>query len=380
MSGALGVGSVFVWQGGAVPADIRDGSVPVAGVRAQWSWAERVARHRAVSKRLAALDDSHVGAVLEEAAAATVGIGGTTTNVSIDGVPVFVKRVPLTDLERRTENVGSTANVFQLPMFYQYGIGSAGFGAWREVAVHAMTTRWVLDRRFHGFPLLYHWRVLPQPPQSADLGELERWVEHWDGDDAIRARLQSIGTASAAVALFMEHIPDTVDAWLTAQTSAGGEAAEAAYTFVHDGLQEGVEFMQGQGLTHFDAHFRNLLTDGHRLYFADFGLATHSGFDLNTEESAFVRRHHGYDRGYTVTHLIQWLASNLLNIPWPDSLGYVREHLPDLRDLGLPCSAARIVARHAPVAAVMGDFYRALTETSKRTPFPADDLNRAFQL
>jgi hypothetical protein len=316
---------------------------------------------------------------LADTAAATVGIGGTTATVTVDGVPVFVKRVPLTDLERRADNLGSTANIFGLPMSYQYGIGSAGFGAWREVAVHEMTTRWVLDQRYPGFPLLYHWRVLPQPPRPANPDELERWVRHWEGDDAIRARLHSIGTASAAVTLFMEHIPHTVGAWLTAQATAGGETAEAAYTFVDLALQKGVEFLRARGLTHFDAHFRNLLTDGQRLYFADFGLANHSGFDLDAAESAFLRRHRGYDRGYTVTHLTQWLVSNLLDIPWQDSLARVRDQAPDLSGLGLAGSAARIVARHAPVALVMDDFPSALQNTSKSTPFPADDLDKAFQ-
>lgn len=41
---------------------------------------------------------------------------------------MFVKRVPLTDLERRPENVRSTANLFELPLFCHYGIGGPGFG------------------------------------------------------------------------------------------------------------------------------------------------------------------------------------------------------------------------------------------------------------
>jgi hypothetical protein len=49
----------------------------------------------------------------------------------IDELPVFVKKIPLTDLELRTPKVGSTANIFNLPMYLQYGVGSKGFGAWR---------------------------------------------------------------------------------------------------------------------------------------------------------------------------------------------------------------------------------------------------------
>jgi hypothetical protein len=49
-------------------------------------------------------------------------------------VAVFAKRIPLTDLERRAENVMSTANLFSLSLYCHYGVGSAGGGVWREVA------------------------------------------------------------------------------------------------------------------------------------------------------------------------------------------------------------------------------------------------------
>ncbi|GIE98248.1 hypothetical protein Ari01nite_57130 [Paractinoplanes rishiriensis] len=63
-------------------------------------------------------------------------------------------------------------------------------------------------------------------------------------------------------------------------------------------MREGVDFLAGQGLVHFDAHFGNLLTDGERVYFADFGLALHTGFGLTPAESGFLRRHAGYDRAF----------------------------------------------------------------------------------
>ncbi len=72
------------------------------------------------------------------------GIGGTSLQIEIDNTPVFVKKVPLTDLELQPENYMSTANIFNLPMCYQYGIGSTGFGAWRELAAHVMITNWVI--------------------------------------------------------------------------------------------------------------------------------------------------------------------------------------------------------------------------------------------
>jgi hypothetical protein len=79
----------------------------------------------------------------------------------ICGFPVFVKRLPLTDEEK--ERPDDTSNIFGLPNFYHYGVGSAGFGAFREVAGHLKATDWVLDGAIESFPLLYQRRVIPRP-------------------------------------------------------------------------------------------------------------------------------------------------------------------------------------------------------------------------
>jgi hypothetical protein len=88
----------------------------------------RIAAHHVIAETLARLSDGELAARLAGATVLGAGIGGQVACMEVAGRPVFVKRVPLTDLERR--HPGSTANLFDLPLFYQYGIGSAGFGAW----------------------------------------------------------------------------------------------------------------------------------------------------------------------------------------------------------------------------------------------------------
>src|SRR5690606_17821321 len=99
-------------------------------------------------------------------------IGGTSTDLRIGEQRVFAKRVPLTARELRPENLKSTANIFDLPLYYQYGIGSTGFSAWREHAAHAMTTDWVLSGETPSFPLLYHSRILPRKVKSQPLNDI----------------------------------------------------------------------------------------------------------------------------------------------------------------------------------------------------------------
>ncbi len=124
----------------------------------------RLARHATASAALRQLEDDELIAALDTAMIVSTGIGGSAVRLEIAGVPVFAKRVPLTDLERRDEHLGSTANLFGLPAFYHYGLGSTGCGVWRELAAAQAATDWVLSGRCESFPLLYHWRRLPLPP------------------------------------------------------------------------------------------------------------------------------------------------------------------------------------------------------------------------
>jgi hypothetical protein len=115
----------------------------------------RMSAYATASSHLALLSDLALERVVDQAPQVRPGIGGTSATVEAGGVRVFVKQVPVTERELRPGNVRSTANLFGLPGFYQYGLGSAGFGAWRELAAHIMTTNWVLSDEHRAFALLY---------------------------------------------------------------------------------------------------------------------------------------------------------------------------------------------------------------------------------
>lgn len=112
-------------------------------------------------------------------------------------------------------------------------------------------------------------------------------------------------------------------------------------------LQAGTSFMNAHGLLHFDAHFQNILTDGERLFFADYGLAISSRFDLSKEEADFFAEHQTYDRCYSVTHLVIWLVTALC--------GYRGK------------SAVRSCA-HAPKESIRRGFRRESRRSSPATP------------
>ncbi|MFF3915874.1 protein kinase family protein [Streptomyces sp. NPDC001852] len=345
-------------------------------------YAARIATYGSVATRLSLLSDHRIGEAVAAADPLGSGIGGRSAELDIDGTRVFVKRVPLTDTELLPGNARSTANLFGLPLFYQYGVGSAGFGAWRELAVHVMTTNWVLKNEYEGFPLMYHWRILPDSPPEGftdEFGGIDGAVAHWEGSSAVRERLEAVGRSSSSLVLFLEHVPQTLADWLHDHRTAAAEGAEdSPYLWVEESLARGTDFMSSHGLVHFDAHFANVLTDGRLLYFADFGLALSSGFELSAMEREFLSAHRAYDRCHTVSHL---LRRHL-----PDRLRGGREHDVFLREWiaghrpdGVPGELAAIIDRHAPAAVVMGEFQRRLLTETKRTPFPAADIERAWR-
>jgi hypothetical protein len=342
-------------------------------------YAARLAAYGVVATRLSLLSDRRLRAVVASVSPAGSGIGGRSAELDIEGTRVFIKRVPLTDVETRPENARSTANLFGLPMFYQYGVGSAGFGAWRELAVHIMTTNWVLGREYEGFPLMYHWRVLPDSPPEGFmdwLGGIDGAVAHWEGSPAVRERLEAISRSSRSLVLFLEHVPQTLDTWLHEQRETTAPADGSLYSWVEDALARGTAFMSSRGLVHFDAHFRNMLTDGRLIYFADFGLALSSGFELSAAEEQFLSDHLAYDRYYTASHLIRYhLADRLRGGTEADA--FLPEWIAGRRPDDVPPEITAIIERHAQAAIVLDEFHRRLLSESKRTPFPATELNRA---
>ncbi|MFL1377799.1 protein kinase family protein [Nocardiopsis protaetiae] len=338
-------------------------------------YAARLAAYGAVSTHLSLLSDRFLGEVVAAATPLGAGIGGRSAELEVGGTRVFVKRIPLTDIEMRPENVRSTANLFGLPMFYQYGLGSAGFGAWRELAVHTMTTNWVLANEYEGFPLMYHWRVLPDSPPRGfadEFGGIDGAVAHWEGSSSVRERLEAIGGASFSLVVFLEHVPQTLAAWLGDRREAVQDGGDGPpYAWVEEALVRGAEFMGSRGLVHFDAHFANLLTDGRLIYFADFGLALSSGFELSQGESEFLSGHLSYDRCYVASHLLRHhLADDVRG--GADHEVFLRDWIAGRRPERVPPEIAAIIDRHARAAVVLDGFHRQLLTVSKRIPYPSE--------
>ncbi len=341
---------------------------------------QRLKQYSKVSTSLACLSNEKLKQILADSKPMHEGIGGKSALIVIGNTPVFVKKLPLTDLERLSQNFMSTANLFDLPLSYQYGVGSAGFGAWRELAAHTMTTNWVITGECANFPIMYHWRILPSHPGDINInywGDIEKYCQYWENSGVIRKRVENLNNASAHIALFLEYVPQSLHEWLSDQIAKGSDSAETAVLFVDKQLKATNKHMNACGLIHFDAHFKNILTNGKQLYLSDFGLALSSKFDLTLAETEFLKQHESYDQACAAVNLLHCIVTALFGKEhWEIRL---RKYLAgELKNA--PPIVDTIINRYAPVALLMDDFFQQLQKKSKLTPYPAGQLEKLLSI
>ncbi len=296
-------------------------------------------------------------AALHVASSSAVSVGGGTSVLDVDGVPVFAKRIPITD--RELARPYSTANVFDLPTSCQYGmhrLAGPGFGAWRELVANLDITKGVMGGGCESFCLLYHWRVLPgRPPVAPEHGDIDAVVTQFGGNAAVRIRFEELAGAVSSLVLFLEYLPDPL---LDRLHDPVGQART-----LERQLFEIVAFLRSREVLHMDGHFANLRADGDRVYLVDFGLATSPKFELSKAERDYVARHVSYDSDYAAMRLVNWLVTAVCGVSVPTSgrpvsrNAYVRRCASGDIPPTVPAAVKGILARHAPAAAQLNDFH-----------------------
>jgi hypothetical protein len=333
---------------------------------------DRRLRHERVSASLVVRDDDELAALLHAAPTGAVGVGGGSSVLDVDGVPVFAKRIPITD--RELAHPYSTANLFDVPAYCQYGmyrLAGPGFGAWRELVANMTVTAGVLGGEAESFPLLYHWRVLPgRPPIAFEHRDVDAVVAQFGGAPAVRIRFEELAGASSSLVLFSEYVPYPLLDWL-ADTVRRAEMFERQ-------LFEVVAFLRSRELLHMDGHFDNMRADDDRIYLVDFGLATSPRFDLSDAERDFATHNVGHDADYAAMRLVNWLVTTVCGVPASALVSggldarnrYVRRCANGDIPQGVPAAVAGILARHATAAARMDDFCFRLFDGDIHAEYP----------
>ena len=337
-------------------------------------------RYDTVSIHLAHFSDAQLIQALANAKPIPAGLGGKVALVNIADTPVFVKKVPLTDLEQLPQHFMSTANIYDLPLCFQYGIGSAGFHAWRELAAHTITTEWVLSGECAYFPMMYHWRILANCPDESNIqfnADLEKYRQDLQYFDVVSKRVEDLHQVAAHIVFFVEYIPQNLYAWLSTKILKGGNTAEAAIDWVDESLKTTNEDMSARGLLHFDEHYENILTDGEQIYLTDFGLSLFSEFELTAAEKTFFTQHKSYDQVCAIVNLLQCIVTTFFGKEqWELRL---REIIASEMDM-LPAGMNATLKRYAPIAMVLDNFFQKLNKEDKFALYPAMELERLVEI
>ena len=255
-----------------------------------------------LSSQIAQIDNKQLSSLFKDGESNKSSAGWGTNHIIVLGKSkVFVKRIPLTDIEYN--NMFSTKNLYDLPTSCNYGVGSPGFGVFRELVTCIKTTNWVLEGKIGNFPLMYHYRIIPFFGKQMDIDRdgIREYIEHWGNNENIGNYLIDRANANYELVLFLEYIPYVLEAWLKENPDKLRKSL--------DGLCKTISFLKGKKIIHFDAHFRNILTDGDRIYLSDFGLTLDKSFTLSEEEKSFFEQNVFYDYGEILRnlgHLIWW--------------------------------------------------------------------------
>jgi len=287
---------------------------------------------------------------------------------------VFVKLVPMTALELAPENRGVTANIFGLPVRYQYRIGSCGFGAWRELEVHRLANDWVLSGQCVGFPLLHHWRILPVVRTGYDD---RRSLQPWGGCPQIHRRVTAINEATSSGVLFLEYFPLTLSQWFRDQMRFASDPV-AVVGRIEGQLKELLAFTHRHGLLHLDAHFDNVLTDGHQLYLGDYGLSISRGFELGPDEETFFEEHQVFDLCTAINSLVHAVVTYYdATEDWRQTLREIAVGPHDAVG-GAPEAIRSFVLQRTPLVLAVGEFYDRLL-ADPTTSYPATTFHRLLE-
>ena len=230
-----------------------------------------------------------------------VGQGyGVNSVITINHTKIFIKAIPVTKTD--LSNMYDTSNIHNLPMYYNYGVGSAGFGCWRELAFHIKASNYVINEQCPNFPILYHYRIIESKQIAAKSKKYKfekESFEYWGGNKNIEVYLKERSNTNYFIVLCLEYFPITVyeinliekTKWYMSQISTI------------------ITFLKKHEVIHFDAHPGNLVTNGKILILTDFGLVLDKSFNLAKPEIAFFNKNTNYDKATLIANI----SENIFN-------------------------------------------------------------------
>ena len=227
----------------------------------------------------------------------------------ISGYDVFMKKIPLTTLEYN--NMFDTSNLYNLPTFYNYPIGSAGINCFRELTMHIKTTNWVLEGKMKNFIMMYHYRIIKKENHIIDEIQKEninkKVKTKWNNNKNIKNYLMERLNAPYEIIVVMEYFPITLNEWLKQDITNVYLYEKQIYPLLN--------FLQEQHVIHFDSHSKNVVVSKEGIiYMIDFGLVLDLEFNLTKEEIKLFRKNTMFDYGLSIMNILLPLLDHTIYI------------------------------------------------------------------
>ena len=253
---------------------------------------DRKQKYYALNTKLSYLSDKDINELKKENELSGYSKTYITT---IDDIKIFVKKIPMTKLEY--DNQFSTANLYNLPAFYNYSysLGSAGINCNRELLTHIKTTNWVLNDKIENFPLMYHYRIMKNTNPVKKNVDLNEYIKKWNNDDNIKKYLLARDNAEYEIMICLEYFPHILGQWIKTNMDKMDSYIEQ--------IMKITNIFHDNNIIHFDTHDWNIMTDGKIFYLTDFGLVMDLEFDLADDEKEFYK-HNTYYQFASVIHNI----------------------------------------------------------------------------
>ena len=227
----------------------------------------------------------------------------------ISGYDVFMKKIPLTTLEYN--NIFDTFNLYNLPTYYNYPIGSAGINCFREITMHIKTTKWVLEGKINNLIMMYHYRIIKKENNIIDEIQKENINKNvstkWNNNKNIKNYLIERLNAPYEIIVVMEYFPITLNKWLK-------QDLKNVYSYCKQ-IFPLLNFLQKQRVIHFDSHSKNFVVSKEGLiYMIDFGLVLDLDFNLTKEEIKFFHKNTLFDYGACIMSIMIPLLDHIKDI------------------------------------------------------------------
>jgi serine/threonine protein kinase len=204
-----------------------------------------------------------------------------------------------------------TSNLYNLPTFYNYPIGSAGINCFRELTMHIKTTNWVLEGKIKNFIMMYHYRIIKKENHIIDdiqKENINKKVEtKWNSNKNIKKYLIERLNAPYEIIVVMEYFPITLNEWLKQDITNVYSYKKQIYPLLN--------FLQEQHVIHFDSHSKNFVVSKEGIiYMIDFGLVLDLEFNLTKEEIKFFNKNTMFDYGLSIMNILLPLLDHTIYI------------------------------------------------------------------